>query len=130
LQEAALVRDGRGEEQGVQWRAVEALPGVRAGRYGEQRWAAGLPREPGDGCGPGLRAHAAAQDHGIMPELTKDTGYFLQVAGPVGEDEAVPALGEGRRYVGDDLARALVAGDQVLVDDGHPPGVVGLASPV
>ena len=46
LQEAALVRDGRGEEQGVQWRAVEALPGVRAGRYGEQRWAAGLPREP------------------------------------------------------------------------------------
>ena len=39
LQEAALVRDGRGEEQGVQWRAVEALPGVRAGRYGEQHVA-------------------------------------------------------------------------------------------
>jgi len=31
LQEAALVGDGRGEEQGVQWRAVEPFPGVRAG---------------------------------------------------------------------------------------------------
>ena len=48
LQEAALVRDGRGEEQGVQWRAIEANPGVRAGRYGEQRRPAGLPREPGE----------------------------------------------------------------------------------
>jgi hypothetical protein len=44
LKEAALVRDGRGEEQGVQWRAVEPFPSVRAGRYGEQRWPVGLPR--------------------------------------------------------------------------------------
>ena len=35
LQEASLARDGRGEEQGVQWRAVESFPGVRAGGDGD-----------------------------------------------------------------------------------------------
>ena len=113
---------GAARNAGVQWRAVESFPGVRAGRDGEQRRPVGLPREPGDGCGPGLRARAAAQDHGIVPELAEGAGHFLQVAGPVGEDEAVPVLGGGCRDVGDDLAGALVAGDQVLVDDGHPAG--------
>jgi hypothetical protein len=55
-----------------------------------------------------------------------------QVADPVGEDEAVPALAEGGGDVGDDLLVAVVAGDEVLVDDGHPArrgraGVSGVA---
>jgi hypothetical protein len=117
-----LLATGAARNRVSSGRAVEPFPGVRAGGYGEQRRPVGLPGEPGDGCGPGLRARAAAQDHGIVPELAEGVGYFLQVAGPVGEDEAVPALGEGCRDVGDDLAGALVAGDQVLVDDGHPAG--------
>jgi hypothetical protein len=37
------------------------------------------------------------------------------VAGPVGEDEAVPVLVDGCQDVGDYLLVALVAGDEVLV---------------
>jgi hypothetical protein len=37
LDKAAFEGDRRGEEQGVQGRAVEALPDVRAGGYYEQR---------------------------------------------------------------------------------------------
>jgi hypothetical protein len=48
LQEASPARDGRGEEQGVQWRAVEPFPGVRAGADGEQGRPAGLGGEPGE----------------------------------------------------------------------------------
>ncbi len=55
-----------------------------------------------------------------MPEGARAVGDRLQVAGPVGEHEAVPAPGECRRDVGDDLQVALATGDQVLVDDGHP----------
>ena len=46
LDEASLAGDGRGEEQGIQRRAVESFPGVRAGRDGEQGRPAGLRGEP------------------------------------------------------------------------------------
>jgi len=57
LQQASLAGDRRGEEEGVQRRAVESFPGVRAGRYGEQRRPAGLWREPGErgGAAPSPR---------------------------------------------------------------------------
>lgn len=42
LEEASLLGDGRGEEQGVERRAVEAFPGVGAGGDREQRCPARL----------------------------------------------------------------------------------------
>jgi hypothetical protein len=98
---------------------VEPLPGVRAGRDGEQRQAARLGDESGQGGGTVLGAHAALEDDRVVPEHAQGAGNRLQVVGPVGEDEAVPALGECGGDVGDDLLVALVAGDEVLVDDGH-----------
>jgi hypothetical protein len=115
-----LLATGAARNAGVQRRAVEPFPGVRAGRDSEERWPAGLRGEPGQGGGAVLGAHAALEGDRVVPEVAERTGDRLQVPGPVGEHQAVPALAEGGRDVGDDLAGALVAGDEVLVDDGHP----------
>ena len=66
---------------------------------------------------PRLRAHAAAQDDGIVAHRAERVGELLQMRGPVSEDEAVPALGKRGRRVGDDLPGPLLVGDQVLVND-------------
>jgi hypothetical protein len=47
LGQAALISDRRGEEQGVQGRAVEAFAGVRAGGDGQERRPAGLRLQAG-----------------------------------------------------------------------------------
>ena len=105
--------DGRGET-GVQWRAVE--PVRRTGRS-----------RPPAAAAPLSRARAAARSFAPMPPLSV-TGsgegarlVIVQVPGPLGQDQAVPALASARD-VGEDLAAALVAGDQVRVDGGHPAG--------
>jgi hypothetical protein len=50
LDEPSLERDRRGEEQGVEGGAVEALSGIRAGGNGQQRRGAGFWLEAGEGC--------------------------------------------------------------------------------
>src|SRR3954447_5941469 len=67
LDEAAFEGDRRGEEQGVQGRAVEALADVGAGGDGEKRWPVGSGLEPGECGGAGLGSHAAAQDDRGVP---------------------------------------------------------------
>jgi len=42
-------------------------------------------------------AHAAAQDDGIVAQAAQGADERGQVGGPVGEDEAVPAPGQGLR---------------------------------
>ena len=68
LQEASFLRDGRGEEESVQRRAVESFPGVGAGGDREQRRTAGLRLEAGQRGAPLPGAHAAAQHDGVMTE--------------------------------------------------------------
>ena len=49
-----------------------------------------------------LLPHAAAQDDGVVAYRAERVGELVQVRGPIGEDEAVPALGQrGRRIVDD-----------------------------
>ena len=134
LDEAPFERDRRGEEQGVQGRAVEALADVGAGGHDQQWRPAGLGLEPGEGGGAGLGAHAAAQDDRSCPCVAQSCGEPLEVGGPLGEHQAVPPAGQGLGDVGDDLGGACVVGDQVPVDRGHPAGsgrvgVAGVAEP-
>jgi hypothetical protein len=66
--------------------------------------------------------HAALEQDRVVAQCPQCAGGRLQVAGPAGEDEAIPVLVDGCQDVGDDLLVALVAGDEVLIDDGHPAG--------
>jgi hypothetical protein len=50
LGQAPLIGDRRGEEQGIQGRAVEAFASVRAGGRGQERRSAGLPLQAGQRC--------------------------------------------------------------------------------
>ena len=74
LEEASVAGDGRGEEQGVQRRAVKPFPGVRASGDSEQGRPAGLWGKPGQGGGPVLGAHAALEDDRVVPEGAEGTG--------------------------------------------------------
>jgi hypothetical protein len=69
-----------------------------------------------------------------VAQTAQRVGEFVQVRGPVGEDEAGPALGQRGCHVGDDLQGPRLVGDQVLVDDGDAArrgraGVPGVAVP-
>jgi hypothetical protein len=114
LDKPALVGDWRGEEEGVEGGAVEALPGVRAGRDREQRRPAGPGLQPRQGGGPLFSAHATLEHDRVMARLAQHSGECLQVGGLAGQHEAVPALGEGDADVGGDLPVAVLVGDQVL----------------
>jgi hypothetical protein len=95
--------------------------------------APGVPDEPaleGDGRGEEegvegggsfFRAHAALMD-GVVAEFTQHAGEGVQVGGPAGQPEAVPASGEGGGCVGGDLPVAVLVGHQVLVAERHPTG--------
>jgi hypothetical protein len=65
LKKASLLGDGRGEEEGVERRAVEPFPGVGPGGDREQRRPAGLRLEAGQRGGPLPGAHASAQRHPV-----------------------------------------------------------------
>ncbi len=95
LQEASLAGDGRGEEQGVQRRAVEPLSRVRPGSHGEQRRPARLRDEPGERGSTVFGPHAALEDDRVVAQRPQCAGDRLQVAGPAGEDKAVLVLVDG-----------------------------------
>ncbi len=61
LGQAALIGDRRGEEQGIQGRAVEAFPSVRAGGHGQERRPAGLRLQAGQRRRAALGSHPAAK---------------------------------------------------------------------
>ena len=103
----SLAGDGGGEEQGVQWRAVEPFSRVGPGSYGEQRRPARLRDEPGERGSTVFGAHAALEDDRVVAQRAQCAGDRLQMAGPVGEDKAVPALAYGVCDVGDNLLVAL-----------------------
>src|SRR4051794_21816427 len=82
LHESALERDrGGGEERVERW-AVEALARVRAGGDDQQWRPVGLRHEPSERCRPGLRAHAATQDYGLVALLAEFGDEPVQVCGP------------------------------------------------
>ena len=54
-----------------------------------------------------------------MAQPTQCVGERFQVRGPVGQDQAVPALRQGGGHVSGDLPVALFVGDEVLVDDAN-----------
>ena len=66
--------DRRGEEQGVQGRAVEAFAGVRAGGHGQERRAAGPQLQAGERRRAALDAHPAAEDNRVVPGLAQGGG--------------------------------------------------------
>src|SRR3954469_15552112 len=91
LHESALERDRCGEEERVERWAVEALAHVRTGGDDQQWRSVGLRHEPGERCRPGLRALAATPDDGLVAPLAEFSDKPVQVGGPLGEHEAVPA---------------------------------------
>ncbi len=119
LGQAALIGDRRGEEQGIQGRAVEAFASVGAGGHDQERWPAGLWLQAGLRRGAALGAHPAAEDNRAMPGLAQPTGEPFQLAGPIGEDQAVAVLAKCGKDVQDDLPGALLIGGQVPVDGRH-----------
>src|SRR5215212_6070580 len=129
LHEAALERDGGCEEESVEGRAVEALADVGAGGYHEQLWSVGFWFETREGGGPGLGPHAAAEDDWFMPAKAQRGHQPVQVLGPLGEYEAVPATSESGHDVIGDLSGAGPVGDQIAVDrrDAAGGGGVGVA---
>lgn len=71
---------------------------------------------------------------GVVANRAQRVGELVQVRSPVSEDEAVPALVQRNRHVGDDLPGPLLVGDQVLVNEGDAArrgraGVPGVAVP-
>jgi hypothetical protein len=53
--------------------------------------------EPGEGSGAGFGAHPAAQDDRVMSCGAQCVGEAVEVGGPLGEHEAVPAPWPGPR---------------------------------
>jgi hypothetical protein len=66
-----------------------------------------------------LGAHPAAEYDRVVPGLAQQAGELFQVAGPVGEDQAVAVLAECGEDVRDDLPGALLISGQVPVDGRH-----------
>jgi hypothetical protein len=101
LGQAALVGDRRGEEQGIQGRAVEAFASVRAGGHDQERRPAGLPLQAGQRRRAAVGTHPAAENNRVVSGFAQQAGELFQMAGPVGEDQAVAVLAEcgedGRR---------------------------------
>jgi hypothetical protein len=127
LHEAALEGDGCGEEEGIQRRTVEALADVGPRRDDEQRRAVWRGSEAFQGCASSLHSHPAAKYHRIAPNLTQDVDQPVDVAGPLGQDQAVPATFEGSGDVSGHLPGPRLVGDQGAVDrcDSAGSGRVG-----
>ena len=103
LDEASLERDRACEEQGVECGTVEAFADEVSGGNDEQ-WRTAVGRdEPLVGGRALLRAHAALEDDWIQPPLGECLSEVVDVAGALGENEAVPTATEGIDYVGEDL---------------------------
>ena len=66
-----------------------SFPGIRASSDGEEGRPAGLGGEPGQGGGAVLCTHAALEGDRVVPAGAEGVGDCLQVAGPVGKDQAV-----------------------------------------
>src|SRR5690242_19211677 len=112
LGQAALIGDRRGEEQGIQGWAVEAFASVRAGGHGQERWPAGLRLQAGQRRCAAFGTHPAAENNRVVPGLAQQVGEFFQMAGPVGEDQAVTVLAERGEDIPDDLPGALLISGQ------------------
>jgi hypothetical protein len=71
----------------------------------------------------------AAKNNRVVPGLAQQAGELFQMAGPVGEDQAVAVLAECGEGVCDDLPCALLISDQVSADGRHTAraGRVGVA---
>jgi hypothetical protein len=111
---------GGGEEQGVEGRAVEPFPGIRAGGDDQQRRAAWPGCQARDRRIPAPGAHAAAEDDRVVTGLLEILSELAQIRDPLGEHHAVAASGQGGGDVGGDLAVAAVVVGQVAVDHSHP----------
>jgi hypothetical protein len=73
----------------------------------------------GGGCGFGnpihfCGTHPAAKNNRVVPGLAQQVGELFQMAGPVGEDQAVAVLAECGEDVRGDLPGALLNGRGVL----------------
>jgi len=113
LGQAALIGDRRGEEQGVHCRTVEAFASVRAGGHGQEWRPARLRLQAGQRRRAALGTHPAAENKRLVPGLAQQVGEPFQMAGPVGEDQAVAILAECGEDVCGDLPCALLIRDQV-----------------
>jgi len=101
-------------------RTVEALACVGAGGQDQQRRAAGVELQAGQGRSAGLSAQPAAQHDRVVAHLLQGLGQVVEMGYAQGEGQAVTPAGHGLRYVGCDLAHAPVIGCQVAVDRRHP----------
>jgi hypothetical protein len=86
LDEASFPPDRGGEEQGVQGRAVEALARIGSGGHDQQRRAARLHLQAGQGRGADLSAQPAAQHDRVVAHRLQCLGQVVQVRDPLGED--------------------------------------------
>ena len=129
LDEASFERDRGREEQGVQYWAVEAFPGIGPGGDDKQRRRAGLRLQAGKSGGAGFGAHPAAKYYRVVPAVPECVGDPVEMPGPLGQHQAVPASVQGRVHVAGELGGAGVIGDQVPVDRCHPAGSGRLGIP-
>jgi hypothetical protein len=102
---------------------------ARRGSRGLRQWSCrrrgGRITRPAYSRRRSLLATGAARNRvssGGQPNPSQRARDRLQVAGPVGEDKAVPAPAHGGCDVGGNLLVALVAGDEVLMNESHPAG--------
>jgi hypothetical protein len=129
LHQSALEGDWGGEEERVQRWAVEAFADVGAGGDSEQWWPVRSRLEPFEGGRPGLGTHAATQHDRLVSPLHQRGDEAVEMFGPLGEHQAVPAASQGGRDVIHDLAGSDLVGDQVAIDGGDAAGCgrVGVA---
>jgi len=96
--------------------AVEALADVRAGGDHQQRRPVRLGPQAGEGGCACFGAHAALQDHRIMATIAQRAGELIEVTGPLGQHQAVPATGECLSDITYLLGGPGLVGGQVLVN--------------
>ena len=139
LDKPSLPGDGCGEEEGVQRGAVEPFPAygpvATASRGGPPGWGWSRASAAARALAPMPPRRMTGQDDGVVAYRAQRVGELVQVRGPVSEDEAVPALGQRSRHVGDDLSGPLLVCDQApLVNEGDAArrgraGISGVAVP-
>src|SRR6266516_5273292 len=116
LDEAALECDRRGQEQGVEGWAVEALADVWAGGDHQQRRPVRVGLQAGEGGCACFGAHATPQDHRVMAAIAQSAGELVEVAGPLGQHQAMPATGERLSDISRHLGGPGLVGAQVSID--------------
>lgn len=122
LHEPAFEGDGCGEKQGVERGAVEAFAHERSRGDDQGRLVRCRMFELGKRGGSSLHAHASTKTHRRASMFGEFRSEPVQVAGPLGEYQAVAPALPGIEDVVNDLLKPVVGSDEVATGRRHAPG--------